>query len=58
MLRMFKIWVCFVPMLLFWIVAFPINAMLAFVPQAIYRYVVGRDLMQDADRVSEWVTDF
>ena len=58
MLRMFKIWICFVPMLLLWIVAFPINAMLAFVPQAIYRYVVGRDLMQDADRVSEWVTDF
>jgi hypothetical protein len=45
-------------MLIFWIVAFPINAMLAFVPQAIYRYLVGRDLMQDADRVSEWVTDF
>lgn len=59
MLRMFKIWVCFIPMLLLWIFAFPINAVLVFIPQHIYKYITrGRSLMDDVEELSIWVTNF
>jgi hypothetical protein len=58
-MRQFKIWVCFVPMLLLWLFAFPINAILLFIPQHVYKFITrGRSLMDDAEEFSIWVTDF
>lgn len=56
LLRFFKIWICFIPSIVFWLISHPINIIFALIPEGIYWFITaGKGLMDDGQAFSEWV---
>ena len=56
LLRFFKIWICYIPSLIFWFISHPLNVAFFCIPEAIYWFITaGRNLMDDGQSFSEWV---
>jgi hypothetical protein len=56
LLRFFKIWICSIPSIIFWVIAHPLNVALLFIPQLTYWFITaGRDLADDAESFLNWV---
>jgi len=58
LLRFFKIWICFIPSIIFWFISHPFNIIFMCIPEGIYWFITaGRSLMDDSDSFSNWTTN-
>jgi len=58
LLRFFKIWVCFIPAIIFWLISHPLNAILLCIPEGLYWFITaGRSLVNDDESFSNWVNN-
>jgi hypothetical protein len=55
-LRFFKVWICLIPALIFWVISHPLNIVFACIPEGLYWIITaGRSMMDDGRSFIDWV---